>query len=279
MHHPPQSDTYTVKDAYSYEEVLSIMEYLRSEQGCPWDRKQTHASLRSNLIEEAYEVVDAIDSEQPERLQDELGDLLLQVIFHAQMAEERGEFDMAAVLSGLGHKLVSRHTHIFGQDRVSDAEEALGVWDQNKKIEKGFRSESDALRDVPRYLPTLSRAYKLQKKAAGAGFDWPDDQGAWAKVHEEEAELKEALQQGKRAQIEEEAGDLLFALVNVLRLNHLDPELMLAKANDKFLGRFTAMEALAEADGQALKELDLAAMDAYWDRAKALERTGQAEEI
>lgn len=275
-----QHDTFTVKDRYTYDEVLAIMAYLRSDKGCPWDREQTHETLRKNLIEEAYEVVDAIDSGRPERLQDELGDLFLQVLFHAEIARSEGQFYMDDVMSGLGHKLVSRHTHIFGEDQgtAKDGKDALATWEKNKIKEKGLKSASDALLDVPRYLPALSRANKIQKKAANVGFDWPDVSGALDKLAEESLEFKETLAEAPGPHREEEAGDLLFAVVNALRLAGIDPEIALSKANDKFIRRFVKMEERMTADGRHFEGMSLDEMDQYWDRVKAEEKAEQQAE-
>lgn len=252
------------KDRYSVADVVTLMAFLRSPEGCPWDKKQTHETLRKNLIEEAYEGVDAIDSGDPERIADELGDILMQVVFHAEIGEANGTFSLDDVTTGLCKKLIRRHTHVFGDDVSNDAGAALQTWEKNKKIEKGQAREADVLHDVPRSHPALMRAYKVQKKAAHVGFDWPAADGAKAKILEELAEVVEATAETK----EEELGDLLFAVVNYVRLLGFEPEVALNRSTEKFIERFTAMETAALNDGHALTSLDLAALDRYWEDVK-----------
>lgn len=277
------------KQAYDFDDVVEIMRFLRSDEGCPWDRKQTHQSIRSNLIEEAYETLEALDSGDPKAFLDELGDLLLQVVFHAQMAAEAGKFTIDDVLSNLGHKLVTRHTHLFGDDRADSAETALRTWDQNKYKEKGFTSETDALREVSHDLPALSRSDKVQKRAAKVGFDWPDINGPRQKIREEMDEFDEALDEyralGEVADepnetdmnterekaflhIEEEAGDILFALGNYFRHLKIQPEIALTRTTDKFIVRFDAMEKLIREDGKTSRDLDTDELNEYYYKAK-----------
>lgn len=231
------------------------------------------------MIEEAWEAVDAIESGKPERLQDELGDVLLQVVFHAQIAQDQQEFDIDQVIAGLCRKLISRHTHIFGQDQAEDPDTVLKTWADNKKLEKGLRTETEVLQDVPRHIPALSRSYKLQKKAAACGFDWPELSGAADKIQEEAGELfdiceDQALDDAARQKrLAEEGGDLLFAVVNVLRFLKVDPELALDQANEKFIRRFAGMEVKADAQGQKLRDMSLEEMDRLWDAVKAEEDT------
>ena len=270
-----KDSSFTIKDQYRFEELLKIMRFLRSPQGCPWDRKQTHTSLRSNLIEEAWECLDALDSGIPERFADELGDLLLQVVFHAQMSAEAGEFTIDDVIGHICRKLVSRHTHLFGKDHADSPEEVLATWEKNKMKEKGLQSESDALKDVPSSLPALARAAKVQKKAANCGFDWPDISGADAKIDEELAEFRDELSHraaGEDEHCEEEAGDLLFAVVNTLRKAKIDPEIALQKSNEKFIRRFERMEAKALDAGQPLRDLKLDEMEAFYQEVKKDEK-------
>lgn len=274
--HPQKSD-FVIKDHYSFQELLDLMAFLRGPQGCPWDRAQTHDSIKGSMIEEAWEAVDAIESGKPERLQDELGDVLLQVIFHAQIGQDAEEFNIDGVLAGLCRKLISRHTHIFGHDQAADPDTVLKTWADNKKVEKGLKSETDVLRDVPRHIPALSRSHKLQKKAAACGFDWPEVSGAADKIQEEAYELfavyedQELSDEARQKRLAEEGGDLLFAVVNVLRFLKVDPELALNQANDKFIRRFAGMEAKAEAQGQKLQDMSLEEMDALWEAVKAEE--------
>ncbi len=252
------------KDSYTFEDVVTLMAFLRSENGCPWDKKQDHQTLRKNLIEEAYEGVDAIMSNDPKRIADEMGDILMQVVFHAQIGSENETFNIDDVTTGLCKKLIRRHTHLFGSDKVEDAEEALLTWEGNKKIEKGHESQADVLRDVPHALPALTRAYKVQKKAADVGFDWPDPSGAKEKVKEELGEIEQATPESK----EEEIGDFLFAAVNFVRLMGFEPEVALSASIEKFIRRFSDMEALALSNGSELESMGLEAMDKLWDQVK-----------
>jgi tetrapyrrole methylase family protein/MazG family protein len=241
------------------------MERLRSPGGCPWDLKQTHESLRQYVLEEAYEVAAAVDEKDPDALADELGDLLLQVVFHAQIGRQRGEFDIADVTSNICAKMILRHPHIFGSVSVTGAEEVVANWEAIKRTEKGHSSTAQTMEDVPSGMSALMRAYKIQKKAAQAGFDWEDASGALLKAEEEENELKDELSGKDMDKIEAEAGDLLFAWVNVLRKAGVNPEVALARATRKFTGRFAYIEQNAGAD---LQDLTLAQMDELWESAK-----------
>lgn len=284
---------YVIKDQYSFEELVNLVRFLQSPEGCPWDKVQTHESIQGSLVEEAWEAVDAIQDGRPERLSDELGDVLLQVIFHSEIARKAGTFDIEDVKCALGHKLISRHTHIFAEDKANNPDSVIKTWENNKKEEKGLRTETDVLRDVPKSLPALTRSYKLQKKAANCGFDWPDTDGCIEKIREEAEELLEAKeawdsQAGDKAHsapceedaatkqarehLVEEAGDLLFAVVNLLRKMKIDPEVALNQCSEKFLRRFARMEDLAKENGNELRDLDLEAMDKFWDKAKEEER-------
>ncbi|MEI8200255.1 MAG: nucleoside triphosphate pyrophosphohydrolase [Eubacteriales bacterium] len=273
--------------SYTIEDLLSIIRRLLAPDGCPWDRAQTHESLRRNMIEEAYEAVDAIDSGLPARIKDELGDVLLQVVLHAAMAERDGEFTFTDVADTISRKLISRHTHVFGKDEADSADAVISVWDRNKMTEKGHTSFSQTLLDVPSGLPALMRADKLQKRAAKAGFDWPDAQGALAKVTEELIEIEEALSENGKAQygklspvkdplvyeqVEGETGDFLFAAVNYARLLGIDPEVALNRSNQKFIRRFNEVEMLASRGGKALQAMSLEEMDQLWDAVKAEEK-------
>jgi tetrapyrrole methylase family protein / MazG family protein len=259
------------KEHYDIADLLALMRFLRSEAGCPWDREQTHQSIRSNVVEEAFEVVDAIDSGSSERLSDELGDLLLQVVFHSQMADEARTFNFDDVVRTICDKLISRHTHLFGEDagQAGSAESVLALWERNKTKEKNHTRPSQAMKDIPRGFPALMRAYKIQKKAARVGFDWRETDDVAAKVEEEFAEVRSA----KHAEeVENEIGDLFFALVNYARFLHVDPEMALDKANTKFIRRFEAMEDKVFASGQVMEGLDLTVMDAFWNEVKVDER-------
>ena len=255
------------------EQLLRIMARLRAPDGCPWDREQSHATLRQSVIEEAYEVAAAINSGDDANLREELGDLLLQVVFHAQMASERGDWNFDAVASGIVEKLVRRHPHVFGSENASDSAAVLTRWEEIKRAEKGTAATASALDGVSEGLPSLMRAEKVQKKAAKVGFDWSELPPVVAKVREEIAEVEGAL--GDTEKVEEEVGDLLFAVVNLARKLKVDGEVALQRATDKFATRFREVEAVARERGLALEKMTLAEMDEIWDAVKA--RQGNAD--
>jgi len=252
---------------YTCEELVALMARLRGAQGCPWDKEQTHKSLRRYLIEEAYETVDAIDANDPEHLKEELGDLLLQIVFHAQIASEAGRFDIQDVVEGIVTKIVRRHPHIFGETKVSCARDVIVKWEEIKSKEK---NEVSAIAGIPKSFPALIYAYKLQSKAARVGFDWEDVEGALDKIVEEADELKRAKK--GEGLIEDEIGDLFFAMVNVARHLDVDPELALHGTCKKFERRFRYMEEKAETRGERLPDLTLKQKDKLWDEAKDRER-------
>lgn len=251
---------------YCLADLLAIMRILRGPDGCPWDREQTHETLRKYLIEEAYEAAGAIDEGDPDHLADELGDVLLQIVFHADIARDHGAFTISDVTTAVCRKMIYRHAHIFGSDRCDTAEEVAANWEKLKMAEKGLASASAALADVSRGLPALMRAAKVQKKAARVGFDWNNALDALPKVHEEADELKAELD--ARRDPDEEMGDLLFSCVNVARLCGVEPEEALGRATQKFIDRFTAMENAIISDGKSLEGLTLSEMDVYWDSVK-----------
>ena len=257
------------KDKYSVADLLRIMEILRAPDGCMWDRAQDHHSIRQNFIEETYEVCEAIDDEDTEHLKEELGDVLLQVVFHAQMEKEKGVFDMDDVADGICKKLIFRHPHIFGDVTVGSTDEILSNWDDLKRKEKKQETDTSTLESVSKSLPSLIRAQKLQKKAAKVGFDWPDVSGALDKVEEELAEVCAAI--GGDGDVEEEIGDLIFAVTNVSRFVKVDSERAAEKTCNKFVRRFADMEQQAKAQGKQLSEFTLEEMDALWDEAKKKE--------
>lgn len=256
------------REKYEMSDLLRIMELLRSEDGCPWDREQTHQSIRKNFIEETYEVVEAIDKEDPVLLEEELGDVLLQVVFHARMEEEAGRFSFAEVVDGICKKLIERHPHIFADVQVDGTGEVLKNWETIKQEKKGLKKQSEAMDTVPRVLPALMRSTKVQQKAAKAGFDWPDVTGALDKLEEEVRELREAVQEGNLRHCKEELGDVLFSAVNVSRFVKADAEEALTGACDKFVERYKLVEDEAQREGLRMEEMSLPELDQLWDRAK-----------
>ena len=258
------------KDSYGVKDLEEIVRILRAPGGCPWDAEQTHQSIRRNFLEEAYEAVEAIDEGSPEHLEEELGDVLLQVVMHARMEQEAGRFDLDGMADGICKKLIYRHPHVFGDVAVSGTGEVLSNWEALKRKEKGQASTGDALDAVARSLPALWRAEKVQKKAAKAGLDWPDASGALDKVGEELTELRQAMADGTN--ISEELGDLLFAVVNAARFAKCDPEVSLNAATDKFISRFRTVEELAKGQDKPMESMSLEELDALWDQAKVLEK-------
>jgi MazG family protein len=255
-------------DREQLDRLRAIMHRLRAPGGCPWDAEQTHESLVSNLIEEAYETVDAIQSGDVVHLKEELGDLLLQVVFHAEIAEEAGKFTLDDVARGISDKLVRRHPHVFAASDAADTEAVLRQWDEIKREEKGH-AEEPYLHGVGKGLPALLRASKLQKKAAKVGFDWPVETGVLAKIREELLELQSAVDAQNMEAVEDELGDLLFSAVNLARFRNLDPELLVARANAKFEHRFGLMEQTLREAGLSLEKATLAQMEEAWQKAKA----------
>ena len=263
----------TESAAVLFERLLSLMTRLRGPGGCPWDREQTRESLKPFLVEETYEVLEAIDSGGPEALREELGDLLFQVVFHTEIAAERGEFDMASLLQALVDKMVSRHPHVFGGARVDDPAEALAQWEAIKQSEaEATGRRRSVIAGVPRGLPSLLRAQRIQSKAARVNFDWPDARAAWGKLEEEMREAADALASGDRARLADELGDVMFSLVNVARLSHIDAEDAMRGAIEKFRRRFTEMEEDLGARGKAIHGVSADELERSWQAAKAQER-------
>ncbi len=256
------------KNKYSFDDLVSIYKILRSDNGCPWDREQDHKSVRMNFIEEVYEACEAIDTDDTALLREELGDVLMQVVFHSEMESEKGSFSIEDVTDEVCKKLIYRHPHIFGEVSVSGTEEVLSNWEDLKRREKRQETFSDTLSSVAKSLPALMRAEKVQKRAKKCGFDWPDVSGAYDKVLEELNEVKNA----DPAHIEEELGDLLFAVVNVSRFLKVNPEEALTRANEKFISRFAMMEKMANDAGCALSDMSLDEMDKFWNAAKKVEK-------
>lgn len=263
-----QSEELIKRNRFDFSDLQEILIKLRGEGGCEWDRAQTHKSIRINLIEEAYELVEGIDADSVPMILEETGDVLLQAAFHAQIASENGEFDFGDAFTILCRKLLDRHTHIFGENHADNAEQALGFWTEAKKKEKKYSSLTDAMERVPKNLPALLYAEKLQKIARRGGFDWVCAADATNKVYEEIKELEEASVSDRA----EEAGDLLFAVCNVLRFYKVDPEAVLHDANRKFLRRFAALEKKAIAQGKELTDFTFAELDSLWEVIKREEK-------
>jgi tetrapyrrole methylase family protein/MazG family protein len=253
---------------YNMNNLVEIMATLRSKEGCPWDLKQTHESLRPYLLEETYEVLEALDNEDMDLLVEELGDLLLQIVFHAQIAVEEGYFDMQDVITGISKKLIYRHPHVFGENKETTDAGALERWEEMKRKEKDVRTYTEDLQRIPKPLPALMRSYKIQKKAAAIGFDWDCVEGALEKVKEELDELLEVYQTEHTDKITEELGDLIFAIVNMARFLKVEPELALNQTNEKFIQRFAFMEAHAKTLNKQLEDMTLEEMDQLWNLAK-----------
>jgi len=254
-----------------FDRLVDIMAMLRSPAGCPWDRAQDSRSLKPYLLEEAYEVLEAIEAGTPQTLKDELGDLLFQVIFHAQLARERGDFDIYDILEGTIAKMTRRHPHVFGSAEASTAKEALQNWEEIKRQEKTAEQGTSVLDGVPRQLPSLLRAQRLQDKAARVGFDWPEIAQVWRKLSEELQELRSATEGNNRTEIEGELGDVLFVMVNLARWLEINPDEALHQASQKFIKRFQFIERALSQQGKTPKQSTLAEMDALWEEAKQQE--------
>jgi len=256
----------------SFERLHEIVAILRSPGGCPWDKEQTHLSIRRNFIEETYEAIEAIDLDDPDGMKEEFGDVILQVLLHSQMEEETGSFDVYDVLAELNDKLIFRHPHVFGGKNAEDAEAALRNWEQMKaeeKKRKGLAERQSILDGIPKDLPALPRAHKVQKKAASVGFDWPDLDGVFDKIEEELGELREAVRKESSERQRDELGDLLFAVVNASRFIKADPEEALAGTNRKFAERFKYIEEQLRISGRAFGDTDLLEMEKWWQEAKS----------
>lgn len=257
-----------LKEKYGFNDLLEIMAKLRGEGGCPWDREQTHESLRIYMIEETYEVLEALDAGDKDKFCNELGDLLLQIVFHAQIAKENGDFDIGDVTTEVCRKLISRHPHIFGDVRADTADKVIENWEAIKKKEKKLKSQTGVLKDVPSNLPALMRSYKVQQKAAQVGFDWDNIEDAFSKVDEEIRELRDVYKSNNVERITDELGDAFFALVNVSRFLKIQPELALNGTIGKFIRRFEYIEQQSTKAGKKLEDMSLAEMDELWNEAK-----------
>ena len=257
-------------DDFDIQPLADVMRTLREPGGCPWDREQTHKSIRSNMIEEVYEYLEAVDADDVDGMREELGDVLMQVVFHARMAQEAGRFDLQDVIDEVVDKLIRRHPHVFGDTHVEGSDDVLRNWEAIKKQEKQERKH--VLDGVSQGLPALLRAYKLQGKAAKVGFDWDDIAGVWAKVEEELGELRAAIASGDKAAAESELGDVLFAIVNYARHNKIEPEVALDGTNNRFATRFAHVEQRVEESGKEWQQFSLQELDKFWDEAKKLEK-------
>lgn len=256
------------KAQYGMQDLLTIMELLRSENGCPWDREQTHQSIRKNFIEETYEVVEAIDADDPVLMREELGDVLLQVVFHSQMEKEQNRFDFQNVVHDVCEKLIVRHPHIFGEVTANTSEEVLRNWEEIKKRQKGQKTQTEAVLSVPKVLPALMRSQKVQKRAADAGMDFPDLDSVLESLQQEIDELRASIRKQDAAGSREEIGDVLFSAVNAARFLSLDAEECLTESTEKFISRFVMAERLAQEAGQNLKDSSLDDLNKFWMQAK-----------
>ena len=256
------------KEKYNVYDLVEIIALLRSEDGCPWDKVQTHESIRKDFIEETYEVIEAINKKNPDMLREELGDVLMQVVFHTNIETEKGGFTIDDVADEICKKMIVRHPHVFGDVNAETVDDVLTNWDAIKRDTKGQKSTSEAIDSIPRELPALMRAQKVQKKAAKAGFDWSEIGGTLDKLSEEIDELREAIANGSQEEITEEFGDVLFSAVNVSRFIDVDSEEALTASTDKFVKRFKKVEKMADERGINMKESNLETLDKLWDEAK-----------
>ncbi len=261
---------FEIKDVYDIHDLIKLVTVLRAPGGCPWDREQTHESIKKNFIEETYEVIEAINKNDCDGLKEELGDVLLQVALHCEMEREKGSFDFNDVANDICQKLVIRHPHVFGNLTAENEDEALSNWDAVKLKTKGMKKQSESMLKVPREFPALMRAQKIQQKAAKAGFDWDDKAGAIEKLYEEINELNNALAENKQKAVEDEFGDVLFSCVNISRFIGVDSEEALTAATDKFLNRYLIVEGLAEEENIDMKTASIEALDILWDKAKKI---------
>lgn len=259
---------YTQKEHYDIHDLLEIVRLLRSPGGCPWDKEQNHTSIRNDFLEEAYEAVEAIDLLDMNMMREELGDVLLQVVFHCTLAQEENQFDFNAVCDEICKKLIIRHPHVFGDVKADDTETVLNNWDAIKMETKQQETYADTLNAVAKSLPALSRAQKVGKRAGKAGMDFRTPEDAFSCVQAEHDELKEAIQSGDQNLIEEELGDLLFSCVNTARHLHIDAEQALSKATEKFIQRFTLTEQFVTQSGKNMPDLPIEELDIYWNQAK-----------
>ena len=261
-------EKFDYKEKYNVYDLVEIIDILRGEGGCPWDMVQTHESIRKDFIEETYEVIEAINKNNPEMLREELGDVLMQVVFHTSIEAEKGVFNIDDVADEICKKMIVRHPHVFGDVNADTVDDVLTNWDAIKRSTKGQKSTSEVIDSIPRELPALMRAAKVQHKAAKAGFDWSEVNGALDRLSEEIKELKEAIASGEQNAIEDELGDVLFSAVNVSRFVDVEAEEALTNSTDKFVSRFKKVEKMADERGINMKEAELTVLDELWDEAK-----------
>ena len=255
-----------------FDQLVQVVAALRGENGCPWDKAQTHETLKSDLIEETYEVIEAIDAKSSDKLQEELGDLLLQVVLNAQIAKDQGDFSINEVVRSTTDKIIRRHPHVFGDVKANDTETVLQNWEAIKRGEPGYEDRKSVLDGVPESLPSLLRAQKIQNRAARVGFDWDTVADVLPKLDEEIEEVKASVKKGDTEEIEMEIGDLLFSVVNLCRFLDVQAEEALRQAVRKFTNRFQKMEETLEGRGKTFKDYDLAGLDLIWDEAKQKEK-------
>ncbi|WP_053216942.1 bifunctional methyltransferase/pyrophosphohydrolase YabN [Virgibacillus senegalensis] len=265
---PPAADTELNHQFFRLREVIA---QLRGPNGCPWDKKQTHQSLRQYLLEEAYEFIEAVNAEDDDGMIEEIGDVLLQVMLHSQIGEDEGFFSIDDVIGTLTNKMIRRHPHVFGEATAETAEQVMDNWQKIKAEEKQEQAESSLLSEIPQELPQLMAAEELQKKAAKVGFDWGEAEPIWQKLHEELNEWREAVEQGEQEEIEKEFGDFLFAIVNLARYYKVNPELSLNRTNNKFRNRFSYIEEQTALSGRKMADMSLEELDQYWNEAKQIE--------
>ncbi|GGH88008.1 tetrapyrrole methylase family protein/MazG family protein [Pullulanibacillus pueri] len=264
---PPIEDERLLHRHFSY--LRQVIKTLRSPEGCPWDRKQTHESLRKYLIEEAYEVISAIDEQDDDHLVEELGDVLLQVLLHAQIGEDEGYFDISDVIKGLTEKMIRRHPHVFGDETAQTADEVRTRWEEIKKIEQqGQPQLTSIFSELEKGLPPLIMAHDIQKEAAKIGFDWPEKEMVWNKIYEELEECRQEVEKNDSGKLERELGDVLFSIVNLARVYAIDPSIALNTTNQKFMKRFKGIERVAHESGQSLHAMSLEEMDQIWENMK-----------
>lgn len=262
---------FTEKEKYNFYDLVEIVKTLRAPGGCPWDMEQDHHSIRQNFIEEVYEAIEAIDTEDTKLLKEELGDVLLQVVFHAEMESEKNSFDIDEVADGICKKLIIRHPHVFSNVKADTTDQVLKNWDAIKMKTKSQSSQSEVLKGISRSLPSLMRSQKIQQKAAKVGFDWDDVYGAMDKLNEELDELRDAIKENDNVHIEEELGDVLFSTVNIARFVHIDSEKALYNACEKFIRRFSKMEELANEKNIKMDKVALDVLDELWEQAKQMD--------